>query len=152
MPAGALATIAVAGLVDNSIDVAGVYTFGQPRVGDRTFVSQLNSRTKGKIFRFVNNNDLVPHVPPPFSVWNPTRFYGHVGKATYFDGKEIMTASGSYPLSRRLTDVLSGLAKGVIGSGFNCITDHRMEYYISHLEGALQAEIENKISRLLDIG
>lgn len=149
---GALATIAAAGLVDNSIDVAGVYTFGQPRVGDRTFVSQLNSRTKGKIFRFVNNNDLVPHIPPPFSVWNPTRFYGHVGKATYFDGKGIMTASGSYTLSRRLTDVLSGLAKGVIGSGFNCITDHRMEYYISHLEGALQEEIENKISHLLDIG
>ena len=149
---GALATIAAAGLVDNSIDVAGVYTFGQPRVGDRTFVNQLNSRTQGKIFRFVNNNDLVPHVPPPFSVWNPTRFYGHVGKATYFDGKGMMTASGSYTLSRRITAVVSGFAKGVVGSGFNCITDHRMEYYISHLEGALQEEMENKISRLLEIG
>ena len=81
---GALATIAAAALSDNGIDVAGVYTFGQPRVGDRLFVSQLNSRINGKVFRFVNNNDIVPHVPPPFSIWNPTRLYGHVGIAKYF--------------------------------------------------------------------
>ncbi|MGB3298025.1 MAG: lipase family protein [Phormidesmis sp.] len=149
---GALATIAAAALVESNIEVAGVYTFGQPRVGDRTFVSQLNSRLNGKIFRFVNNNDLVPHVPPPFSVWNPTHFYGHVGKATYFDGKGILTLSANYKLTRRLTDIMSGLAKGAVGSGFNYITDHRMEYYISHLEGALKEETENKISRMLDVG
>ena len=149
---GVLATIAAAALMDHNVEIAGAYTFGQPRVGDRTFVNQLNSRTNGKVFQFVNNNDLVPRVPPPFSVWNPTRFYGHVGKATYFDGRGMITASGSYTLGRRLTNAVWGLAKGVIGSGFNCITDHRMEYYISHLDTALKEEIENKISRLLDVG
>jgi hypothetical protein len=149
---GALATVAAAALAENNIEVAGVYTFGQPRVGDRTFAKQLSLNTGGKIFRFVNNNDMVPHVPPPFSVWNPTRLYGHVGTATYFDGKGLLIATGSYRLGSRLIDAFVGFTKGVFGSGFGQITDHRMEYYISHLDEALKTEIENEAVSLLEVG
>jgi triacylglycerol lipase len=38
----------------------GVYTFGAPRVGDARFVSGCSP----KPFCFVNNNDVVPHLPP----------------------------------------------------------------------------------------
>ncbi len=146
---GALATVAAAALVEHKIEVAGVYTFGQPRVGDRTFVKQLSLNTGGKIFRFVNNNDMVPHVPPPFSFYNPTRFYGHAGNATYFNGKGLLLATGSYRLGPRLLDAFVGFAKGMFGSGFGQITDHRMEYYISHLDKALTEEIEDKASSLV---
>ncbi|MGC1308496.1 MAG: lipase family protein [Phormidesmis sp.] len=147
---GALATMAAAALVDNGIQVAGVYTFGQPRVGDRTFVTQLNLNTGGRVFRFVNHNDIVPHVPPPFSVWNPTRFYGHVGTAQYFNAKGAIIAN--YRLIARLTDITFGCAKGIIGSGFDLITDHRMEYYISHLETALQEKAEDYAAHLIETG
>ena len=147
---GALATIAAAALSDNGIDVAGVYTFGQPRVGDRLFVSQLNAHINGKVFRFVNNNDIVPHVPPPFSMWNPTRLYGHVGIAKYFDAKG--TIMPSYTPLARLIDNVWGLGKGLSGTGFDQISDHRMEYYISHLEKALQEEVEAYASQMLDVG
>ena len=149
---GALATIATAGLADNGVEVAGVYTFGQPRVGDRTFVKQLANSANGKIFRFVNNNDIVPHVPPPFSIWNPTRFYGHVGMATYFNGRGMLMASNSYKFGARMKDVVLGTAQRALSGELDSIADHRMEYYISHLENALNEEREAGASRMLDAG
>ncbi|PZO19387.1 MAG: hypothetical protein DCF25_08725 [Leptolyngbya foveolarum] len=147
---GALATIAAAALSDNGVDVAGVYTFGQPRVGDRLFVRQLNEHVNGRVFRFVNNNDIVPHVPPPFSMWNPTRLYGHVGIVKYFNAKgEIIP---NYTLLARAIDNILGLGKVFSGNGFDQISDHRMEYYISHLETALKEEIEAYASQMLDVG
>lgn len=146
---GALATMATAALVESEIDVAGLYTFGQPRVGDRTFVRQLSASTCGKVFRFVNHNDIVPHVPPPFSLWNPTRFYGHVGAASYFNGKGVLTAKANYTLGARLTDMALGLAQGITKRGFDHITDHRMEYYISHLEKALNEAVKDEATHML---
>ena len=113
---GALATIAAAALSDNGVNVAGVYTFGQPRVGDRLFVRQLNEHINGRVFRFVNNNDIVPHVPPPFSMWNPTRLYGHVGIAKYFDAKGKVIPR--YTLLARAIDNVSGAWKSLFGYWF----------------------------------
>ena len=146
---GALATIAAAALSDNGIEVAGVYTFGQPRVGDRLFVSQLNSHINGRVFRFVNHNDIVPHVPPPFSVWNPTRLYGHVGIAKYFNAKG--TIIPNYTPLARLIDNIFSIRTVFSGQGLDQISDHRMEYYISHLETALKEEIEDYASKMLEV-
>lgn len=44
--------------------IAGVYTFGQPRVGDGGFAAAYGARLGGRTFRCVNDRDLVPHVPP----------------------------------------------------------------------------------------
>ncbi|MEO1621469.1 MAG: lipase family protein [Cyanobacteria bacterium J06632_3] len=146
---GALATMAAAALSDNGINVAGVYTFGQPRVGDRTFVSQLNVLTKGKVFRFINNNDIVPHVPPPFSVLNPTRLYGHVGSAKYFDAAGSIRTN--YHLVSRLFSRFRGLGQALSGAGLDLISDHSMEYYISHLNNALKEEREDKAAHMIDV-
>lgn len=40
-----------------------LYTFGQPRVGNRAFAQYANSRFSGW-YRVVHNNDPVPHLPP----------------------------------------------------------------------------------------
>ncbi len=40
--------------------VQGIYTFGAPRVGNSPFSAQFPDQ----VHRFVNNNDLVPHLPP----------------------------------------------------------------------------------------
>ncbi len=146
---GALATMAAASLSDNGVDVAGVYTFGQPRVGDRTFASQLDKHINGKAFRFVNNNDIVPHVPPPFSVWNPTRLYGHVGLVKYFNARG--TIMPNHTMVNRLMDFGIGIGRGMVGAKFDLISDHSMEYYISHLSRALKEESEEEASYLLEI-
>jgi hypothetical protein len=40
-----------------------VYTFGQPRVGDHEFANDCDGRLINAHFRFVNQDDIVPHVP-----------------------------------------------------------------------------------------
>ena len=63
---GALATVATARLLGEGLlqteDIGGIYTFGQPRVGDPLFAEsyELNHRH----FRVVHNNDVVAKVPP----------------------------------------------------------------------------------------
>ena len=62
---GALATLAVAkSILVEPRPVAGLYTFGSPRVGDRVFAQNFNSQFKGQSFRLVNNTDIVTLVPP----------------------------------------------------------------------------------------
>lgn len=62
---GALATV-MAAIVTNMREhsIQGVYTFGQPRVGDPTFCKHFTQKLGDRTFRHVNDNDLVPHVPP----------------------------------------------------------------------------------------
>jgi triacylglycerol lipase len=79
----ALATLAVAHLraPPNDKPVYGLYTFGQPRVGDREFEQRFNADFKSRCFRFVNvnNNDLVTRVP------HRVGGFSHVGTFLYFD-------------------------------------------------------------------
>lgn len=62
-----------------SIPIQGVYTFGQPRVGDDAFATLLHQKLGARTFRFVNDRDIVPRVPF-FSMG-----YRHYGNQTYFD-------------------------------------------------------------------
>jgi hypothetical protein len=62
---GALAVLEAAWLyfVENR-SVAAVYTYGQPRVGDPDFSSAYNAALGEVTFRYVNDQDIVPHLPP----------------------------------------------------------------------------------------
>ena len=146
---GALATMAAASLHENGFEVAGLYTFGQPRVGDLTFSRQLNKNLSGKVFRFVNNNDVVPHVPPPFSLRNPFRLYGHLGAVKYFNSKGLLMVN--YKALNRAVDGFISLVKSAFESGFDLIADHNMSYYISYLDQAMQAEIKDKTATMLEL-
>jgi hypothetical protein len=72
---GALSTIAAAIWAD-SLPVTSIYTFGQPAVGKRSFVKFIEDNYSDQFFRFVNDDDIVPRVPPTFR---------HVGRLFHFD-------------------------------------------------------------------
>jgi len=77
---GALAVVAAA----RSKYVGEVYTYGQPRVGNRKYSKQV----KSKVYRFVNNNDVVPRVPPPL-------IFGHQGTKYHIVGEDkLITPTG----------------------------------------------------------
>ena len=59
--------------------IQGVYTFGAPRVGNEGFKENLDV----EIYRFVNNHDIVPRVPPP-------GVYVHVGNLKFIDSDGIL--------------------------------------------------------------
>ena len=62
---GALAMVTAAILANmQSHRLSGIYTFGQPRVGDLEFRSRYDQELRAITFRCVNNCDLVPHLPP----------------------------------------------------------------------------------------
>ncbi len=72
---GALAVIAGAAYQrDHSI--AGVYTYGQPKLAVSGITDLYHSKLDGRYHRFVNHQDVVPQVPPG---------YQHFGKLTWFD-------------------------------------------------------------------
>ncbi len=83
---GALAVLAAARLaldIDTSIykSINGLYTFGQPRVGNRVFVKALDEEIKPRYFRFVNDNDIVPRVPDRLNQ------YQEGGSIRFFDAQ-----------------------------------------------------------------
>ena len=62
---GALAVLAAAVLkFEAGRDIAGLYTYGQPRVGDNAFCEALDAALTGRFFRYVNDQDIVPHAVP----------------------------------------------------------------------------------------
>jgi hypothetical protein len=72
---GALATLAAAEW-QGQIGISGIYTYGQPAVGKRSFPTFITQHYAGKFYRFVNDDDIVPRVPPT---------YRHVGRLFHFD-------------------------------------------------------------------
>ena len=58
----ALATLAA----DRYPKSAGVCTLGSPRVGDRIFTATFDARFGARSLRYVNDTDIVTHVPTPF--------------------------------------------------------------------------------------
>jgi V8-like Glu-specific endopeptidase len=72
---GALATIAAAEW-RGVFPVTAIYTYGQPAVGKGRFPAFMRQHYAGKFFRIVNNDDVVPQVPPT---------YQHVGRLFRFD-------------------------------------------------------------------
>ena len=80
----ALATLAA----DHYPDTRGVCSLGSPRVGDSTFARAFDARFGGRSLRYVNDHDVVTHVPPPLG-------YAHVDVERFIapDG----TISGGKP-------------------------------------------------------
>lgn len=78
---GVLAIHKEAWLLDR---MEGVYTFGQPRVGDREFGSFMEDKLKEndvRYLRYVYCNDMVPRLPYDDS----TLFYKHFGPCLYYN-------------------------------------------------------------------
>jgi hypothetical protein len=85
-------------------EIGGVFTFGQPRVGDRKFAREYKQlafpRADGKAylndrhFRFVNNNDVVTIVPPK-PLWIVSVIFSRVLSLAFPAKENTTTASAS---------------------------------------------------------
>jgi len=71
---GALAALAA----DRYPGTAGVVTLGSPRVGDWHFAESYSKRFGARALRYVNDADVVTHLPPPIP-------YKHSGAARFID-------------------------------------------------------------------
>lgn len=129
---GALAVLTAAHFVERRFKINGLYTFGQPRVGNYEFVNNFGSKFNQRHFRIVNNEDIVTRIPP--------RALGYLdsGNVLYFDSfgvlrkdpkwwQEFLDVSFSFIM--RASDRFKALQKQFP----NGLEDHDMNKYIERI-------------------
>ncbi len=133
---GALATLAAARFIERHVYVDGLYTFGQPRVGNKNFVHSFDLLLKKRAFRFVNNEDIVTRVPPRVAG------YKHIGTVIYFDsfGKlQKGTTKWRMFLDRGKSKLIRAVDRyGQLKEQFpNGLNDHGIDQYIKGIKNNL---------------
>ncbi|MEK7482918.1 MAG: lipase family protein [Planctomycetota bacterium] len=127
---GALATLATSRFIHEEIPVQGLYTFGQPRCGNKAFVKTLNRGQKNKYFRFVNQKDIVPRVP------GKSLEYESAGICYYLDMQQKLHRKAGF--WTEFLDILSGLASkkeiNFTEEIKHLALDHKMQNYLAGLE------------------
>jgi len=131
---GALATLLAAKLVLANIPIEGVYTFGQPQVGNRDFVRRYNKELAERTYRIVNHLDAVAYLLR-------TRFK-HVDTLVQL-GKTYGYRIGGPNRPDRAGFRRRRGGKGYRGMNRNnalSVPDHSMSSYVSKLSSIQDAE------------
>ena len=112
-----------------------IYTFGQPRIGLHDFCTSYSQILKGKLVRFVNQQDVVPRVP--FNGLN----YGDAGTMIHFDstGTPVKESPEWRSFLARTMQGLEDFAE-IVGHLKVDVGDHSMTGYRKLVEGR-QAEL-----------
>jgi triacylglycerol lipase len=139
---GALAFLAAVKLfAEHDLPIGGLYTFGQPPVGNARFRVHFEERFPPRYFRFVNHRDAVIDAS---GLWA-----GHVGEKKYFDVNGRLW--NDPPFRRRLLDAMlaewrhdrdrdEARAAGRPVAVLAGVEAHGMSYYTSRIEAALARE------------
>ncbi len=135
---GAMATICAGRckLSEISSNPQGLFTFGSPRVGNRRYINYV----KIHHYRWVNNNDIVTRVPPP---WMGYRHGGH---------EMYLNAYGRYRRYlpwRRFRDRMHGLLVAMRRWEFDYLADHAMSRYVEYIKRAVDDEESGRIKPVL---
>ncbi len=137
---GALATMTAALCRTElpSHDIAALYTFGSPRVGDRVFSAALQSVPH---FRVVNDLDVIPRLPP--MIPNPVLpYFEHSGQLHHLvngglrvipPGEDPFAAVAGLPTAIELKRMLANNS-GVLGELPPFLSDHAPANYVAKLE------------------
>ena len=130
---GAIAMLAAAEFPKNS--VAGIYTFGAPRIGSQEFTYEFLRRFHETFKRFVHGRDIVPRIPPTLL---------HPGKPIRLANvhRAIESESTDSDVSLALTEIqfqqlqehfqtlddTAGVEGKILGT-----EDHSIDYYVTAL-------------------
>ena len=138
---GALATLASYRIYkSNKFTFDGLYTYGCPKVGDPEFSSSF-STIKKRIFRFENNNDIVPKIPPKHVL---NMHWKHVCLPDYFhhDGRYEKDPRSSDIIVDRVLGGLQAMAQ----PGIDGIQDHGLKNYAANIKKQIrQSKTKNRL-------
>ncbi|GAB4487911.1 MAG: hypothetical protein OHK0045_09010 [Raineya sp.] len=77
---GALAMLAARRLIAEKLAIQGVYTYGQPKIGDMLFAANYDSILKKQTFRLYNEDDPIVNNPPKlYHAGTPVRIFKNGG-------------------------------------------------------------------------
>ena len=123
---GALAMLAAARWHEAGVGVSGMYTYGQPRVGDREFARTYDFALRPCSFRIVNNLDIVTRVPAR------SMGYAHCGTLVYLT--ETGEAEHDESWWQQFLNGWCGTIDTIFDWCGDGIEDHRMVNYVALLE------------------
>lgn len=106
---------------------AGLFTYGAPRIGDRRYVNHVRLN----YYRWVNNNDIVPRIPPSFLG------YRHAGQEIYLDHQGRVRRFRGW---LRLRDRWRGFKAGLTNYRVDHFADHNLAGYIDGIWRAIEHE------------
>ena len=156
---GAIATLTAAYIRENVTDKVILYTFGSPRVGNKTF-SEYFSKTKPLVhLRCVNDKDLVTNIPLPGMELNvycipiiklpfflipldlDGDLYSHLGKIVYVhtlsENDAIITPDyKKKPIvitALKFLNSTQAITTKMLMKAYESIDDHFMPNYLSYL-------------------
>ena len=109
-----------------------IFSYGAPRVGNRPYTSLLNV----KHYRWVNNNDIVPRIPPRWLG------YRHMGQEIYLNRHGKISYLRSW---LRVRDRILGLLSALRVRRLDYFSDHSMNEYIAHIQRHHDEELAGKI-------
>ena len=128
----ALAALAAAKLLKEGVVAStnGLYTYGQPRTGNPQFAEWFDSMMKPRIFRHVNNKDIVTNVPLP-------PLYKHAGTLEFYnsDGKRQTDIRFWTRFKELVAEDTENLIQGRLVP--EALKDHFMDNYIFLLKNNL---------------
>ncbi len=118
---GALATLATLRLIHAGQSVQGLYTFGSPRVGDRSYMDAFNGVMADRAFRIVNDEDIVAKIP--FKAIG----YCHVGEKYRFDTNGQLCHHPQSPAG--LLDQIKAEVEDLLEPDWEVVQDHDLGAY-----------------------
>ncbi len=137
---GALALLAAWRLQRNFLAVHEIITFGAPMIGNEAAARAFEQEFAGKIFRFIDLEDVVPHLPSVSLVANAyTHCLAEVSlsaaavAASGLDALKQTAGTGDGTLDAAMVDQVWEVVKGRIAS---------------HMIGTYQARVEAKCKEL----
>ncbi len=104
-----------------------LFTYGSPRVGNRRYVNYVQL----EVYRWVNNNDIVPRLPP---AWLG---YRHKGQEVYLNAFGKIRHLTPW---QRTKDRWRGFLRGLRQGEFDHFSDHSIGRYIENIRGAVAEE------------
>lgn len=118
---GAMAFLAALRLAKLQFPVHAVYTFGQPRTGDSIFAADYDAALRDASFRFVNQEDAIPALPP----WGLG--YRHCGVEVF------MPSGGGYVIDpsgwQKAGSKISGFCGATFRGSFAPLANHHLASY-----------------------
>ncbi|MFO0921530.1 MAG: lipase family protein [Pirellulales bacterium] len=135
---GAMATICAGRCKLSKIpsNPEAIFTFGSPRVGNQRYINFV----KIPHYRWVNNNDVVPRVPPPWLG------YRHSGQELYIDTDGNLRSIQSWV---RFADRMRGLWQALLQGQIDYFGDHGMDRYIQAIQKAAEKDQSGELRYVL---
>lgn len=138
---GAIAMMATAELSNHEDrklrdSVAACYTFGSPKVGNRSF----DQFVKVPLYRVTNGYDIVPFVPPWFG-------YRQVGDTRYFGLPGVAPLRRAPRLWRQVLHSARGLFDLLWSGRLANVADHGMQVYVAKLVKWAEINIDETRTR-----